>query len=140
MEWKETENGIEVRTEGALAGISRTPAVWYNFLYRVAADGRLEIKVHADVSKNKNACYLPRFGFEFKVPYEMEEMEYFGRRPWENYQDLFHHAPIGLYASDASREYFSYIKPQETGNHTQVRYLTVKNSHTKEELTFQAEP
>ena len=88
MEWEETENGIEVRTEGALAGISRTPAVWYNILYRVAADGRLEIKVHADVSKNKNACYLPRFGFEFKVPYEMEEMEYFGRGPWENYQDL----------------------------------------------------
>lgn len=139
MKWEQTENGIEVRTEGALAGISRTPMVWYKIHYLVAADGCLEIKVHGDVSKNKNACYLPRFGFEFKVPYEMEEMEYFGRGPWENYRDIFHHAPIGLYTSCASQEYFPYVKPQETGNHTQVKYLTVKNSHTEEKLTFQAE-
>ena len=91
------------------------------------------------MSKNKNAIWLPRFGFEFRVPYQMEQMEYFGRGPWENYCDLYHHAPVGLYTSNASREYFPYVKPQENGNHTKVKYLKVKNPHTGETLTFEAE-
>ena len=139
MEWEQKDHTVCVSVEGALAGISRTPSSWYKICYQICADGSLEVKVHAKMSKNKNAIWLPRFGFEFRVPYQMEQMEYFGRGPWENYCDLYHHAPVGLYTSNASREYFPYVKPQENGNHTKVKYLTVKNPHTGETLTFEAE-
>lgn len=151
--WEETEQGIQVQSRGALAGIARWPVAWYTVTYLVDKAGVLHVDTKADINKYKGMVWLPRFGFEFKVPYEMEQMEYYGMGPYENYMDLCHHTYIGKFNSTASDEYVSYVKPQEHGNHKNVKYLSVKDKengilfwtegemecqvlhHTKEELS-----
>ena len=55
----------------------------------------------------------------------MENLEYYGKGPHENYIDLCHHVKVGYYKSTVTDEYVPYIKPQEHGNHTNVKYLLV---------------
>lgn len=136
MHWEETEMGIEVRSKGALAGIARWPAAWYTVIYQVDRSGTLHVRTKADINPHPSVPWLPRFGFEFKVPYAMESMEYYGMGPYENYRDLCHHTRIGRFQSLASREYVPYVKPQEHGNHGKVNYLIVKDEKSAQGICF----
>ncbi|MBS6193960.1 MAG: DUF4981 domain-containing protein [Clostridiales bacterium] len=134
MSWEQTENGVTVRTKGSLAGVARSPFLWYQAVYQIDRAGALHVNVSAHV--NEKAVWLPRFGFEMTLPYQMDHIEYYGRGPYENYRDLCHHVRVGRYTSTASREYVPYVKPQEYGNHTGVKYLEVKEEGVKEGLEF----
>ena len=88
-------------------------------------DGTINVELDGKI---KDKCeWLPRLGFEIKVPYEESVFEYFGMGPYENYIDMNHASMIDLYQSDADSEYVNYIMPQEHGNHTNTKYLKVKN-------------
>ena len=52
-------------------------------------------------------------------------MTYYGRGPVENYIDRNSSEFIGVYENDVQKEYFEYIRPQESGNHTDVRWFRV---------------
>lgn len=64
---------------------------------------------------------------EFILPRGSECLEYFGKGEQENYEDMCRSARIGLYKSTVTDQYFPYIRPQETGNHTAARWLRVTN-------------
>lgn len=123
--------GHVIRAKGSLAGVSRMPQIRHALTASIFADGRIDISLEADVAKT--ACWLPRFGFDLTLPEEDMAFSYYGAGPLENYCDMNHHAPVGQYESTASAEYVPYIMPQEHGNHTKVRRLTIG------ELTFSAE-
>ena len=117
--------GAEVTVNGSLAGVSRTPYFRYTVKYSVTSDGTIKVELDGRI---KDKCeWLPRLGFEIKVPYDKSVFEYFGMGPYENYIDMNHASMIDLYQSDADSEYVNYIMPQEHGNHTMIRYLKVKN-------------
>lgn len=137
MTCEKTAEGYVVTAKGSLAGIARTPLLHYKNIYVVKPDGTLTVSVHADV--NEKAVWLPRFGMEFKVPYEMEQIEYYGMGPYENYQDMHHHAKVGRYVSTVDDEYVAYIKPQDCGNHTKVKELTVQNKENGTGLHFRTD-
>ena len=121
--WEREGKEICVITRGSLAGVGRTPILVYQAEYLVTNSGWLKISVHTEVGAD--AVWLPRLGFQFALPYSMEKMEYYGMGPGENYQDICHYTRIGRYFSTASQEYVPYLKPQEHGNHTHVKYLKV---------------
>ena len=66
---------------------------------------------------------LPRFGLTTQLPERMDRVEYYGRGPHENYQDRNTSAFVGLYTGNAKDFYFPYIRPQENGYRTDVRWL-----------------
>lgn len=108
---------------GALSGVSRLPFFRYTLSVSVAADG--QIRFDLDGRVRENACWLPRLGFELTLPGEFSDFVYYGRGPQENYCDMCHGSRVGRYQSSAEREYVPYIRPQEHGNHTSVRSLTI---------------
>lgn len=68
---------------------------------------------------------LPRLGMRMRLPADMANLQYFGRGPEENYQDRNYGTNIGLYRSHAGAENFDYVRPQETGHHTDTRWLAL---------------
>ena len=114
---------VSIRVTGALSPVSREPLARVAIDYTIFPTGEIQVAVDADVAEK--TMYLPRFGFEFTMPRGNELMEYFGRGPNENYVDMTHHAPVNHYTSTVSEQYFPYIRPQEHGNHTDVKWLAV---------------
>jgi len=125
-----TLDGTCVTVRGSLAGVSRTPYFRYELRQTVFADGTVNAELHGTV---KDCCHwLPRLGFEFRVPYEHDRFTYFGMGPHENYCDMHHASMADRYESDALKEYVNYPMPQEHGNHTRVRSLAIVNGLTFE--------
>lgn len=70
---------------------------------------------------------IPRFGNIITLPEDLTELTFYGRGPEENYIDRNWGTTLGIYHSTVKRQYHPYIRPQETGNKTDVRWLTLTN-------------
>lgn len=68
---------------------------------------------------------VPRIGVRFRLPAAMDQLQFLGRGPWENYWDRKAGYPVDLYKSTAGKEYYPYVRPQETGHHTDTRWLAL---------------
>ena len=115
------DNKIEV--EGSLAGISRTPFLRYQTIFTIGSNGNIDVSFHANI--RESCIYLPRLGFEFRLPQNDNIFHYFGRGNMENYIDLHYHTRTDLFESRPSLEYVPYIRPQEHGNHTNTTLLDI---------------
>lgn len=114
--------GNKIITEGCLCALARMPVAKFEVCYTLLEKGVIKVELHSDI--RENAVWLPRFGFEIRLPYDTENFEYFGLGDKENYIDLCHHAKMGRYFSFADNEYVDYVMPQEHGNHCKARYLS----------------
>ena len=70
---------------------------------------------------------LPCMGNTFVMPNDYQQLEYYGRGPWDNYPDRKVSSPIAKYVSKVSEQYFHYPRPQYSGNHEQTAYVELKN-------------
>ncbi len=120
-ECKIEDNKIIVK--GSLAGVSRAPYFKYTLEIDVSQNGRINYHLMGDV--RENSIWLPRLGFEFKLPLSMQDFSFFGQGPYGSYCDMCHHTTINMYKSNAQDEYEPYPVPQEHGNHTDVKYLKI---------------
>ncbi|MHB9137916.1 MAG: glycoside hydrolase family 2 TIM barrel-domain containing protein [Victivallaceae bacterium] len=68
---------------------------------------------------------IPRLGVTLTLPLELRRIEWFGRGPLENYCDRDAGYPVGRYSADVDELYVPYIMPQESGNHTEVRWAAM---------------
>jgi beta-galactosidase len=68
---------------------------------------------------------LPRLGVVMRVAPEFENFRWYGRGPWENYADRKRSADMGVWQGSVGGQYVPYVKPQETGNKEDVRWLTL---------------
>ena len=80
---------------------------------------------------------VPRIGVRFRLPASMNQVEYFGRGPAENYLDRNAGSMVGLYKSTAEELYFPYVRPQENGHHTDTRWVSLSTG--KKGLLIQAD-
>jgi beta-galactosidase len=71
---------------------------------------------------------IPRIGVRFRLPATMDNVTYFGRGPEENYIDRWHGTTVGLYSTTAWEMYTPYVRPQENGHRTQVRWMSLSES------------
>jgi beta-galactosidase len=98
-------------------------AVRHLHTYAIAPDGR--IRVENTFIVDKALPDLPRLGVACVLPPALEHLKWFGRGPFDNYSDRKRAAIIDLYESTVTDQYVPYILPQEHGNRTDVRWLTL---------------
>ena len=85
-----------------------------------------------DAERRKSSkLNVPRIGVRFRMPVSMDQVEYFGRGPAENYWDRKAGSMVGLYKANANDLYFPYVRPQENGHHTDTRWVSVSNNQKK---------
>lgn len=94
--------------------------------YIINSDGK--ITVEFELTPAKNLPEIPEVGMMFTMPFEFVELEWYGNGPHENYIDRNNGAKLGLYNGDVRDQYTPYLKPQECGNKTEVRWASVTNS------------
>ena len=78
-----------------------------------------------DKVSERDKMVVPRIGVRFRLPVTMNQLEYFGRGPLENYWDRKAGYMIGQYKSTAEDQYFPYVRPQENGHHCDTRWITL---------------
>ena len=91
--------------------------------YRLLAGGLLKVDA-AFQGAEKKPVDIPRIGFRFRV--KENDFQYFGRGPVENYIDRNSGAFKSVYAAKASNEFYPYVRPQETGHHTETEWIATK--------------
>ncbi|MCK9218458.1 MAG: DUF4981 domain-containing protein [Bacteroidales bacterium] len=94
-------------------------------------DGSGKVMVAATfIPQKKNLPELIRFGMNMQINETLDKVTWFGRGPWENYWDRNRSAFIGQYKSTVEEQFTSYVRPQENGYKTEVRWMTLEgNKH-----------
>lgn len=100
----------------------------YVTVYRVYADGILGVTSELIPLAGGNTPELMRFGTVIKMPKKYENFTWYGRGPWENYSDRKTASFVGIYSGKTDSQYFPYVRPQESGNKTDVRWLTLTDN------------
>ena len=117
-----TENG-KIMVKGSVSGVSRKPFLHYALTVQIFEDGKVDQALSCNIAED--VIWLPRLGYEMLLPQSADAFSYYGHGPMESYCDLHHHAPVGMYESNAEQEYVPYVRPQEHGNHYGVKYLQI---------------
>ncbi len=99
----------------------------YTISYFVDAAGAVTVGAALDIS-GLQTPELPRFGMRIELPKQYDRLSYYGRGPWENYADRNTASFIGIYNSTVKDQYTPYIRPQENGYKTDVRWLVLQNN------------
>jgi beta-galactosidase len=95
--------------------------------YEINSDGELSVKQSMTIDEKENVPMLPRFGMELILPKRFNSISYYGRGPHENYIDRNYSSQVGLYRQSVQEQYFAYIRPQETGHKTGIRWYDIFN-------------
>ena len=115
------ENGIAVIEAGYYM-----PETDASLMMRYEINNAGEIKLTQKMTAGgKEAPEMFRFGVVLQMPYDYDTVEYYGRGPWENYSDRHSSARVGLYRQSVKDQFYPYIRPQETGTKTGLRWWTV---------------
>lgn len=130
----QVENGV-ITVEGSFAGVSRLPLLRYVMTVEIFANGKVDVNFKAKI--REDAFWLPRLGFEFELPKNLGDFQYYGRGPIECYCDMCHWAQIGMYESSAEEEYVNYVFPQEHGNHNDTKLLQIGKLQFTSETGFE---
>ncbi|MRX63884.1 glycoside hydrolase family 2 TIM barrel-domain containing protein [Maribacter luteus] len=119
------DNGtIHITTEYTLPSVQGGVGLTYDI------NDKGEIRVTTKLSNiSKDLPVLPRFGNNFIIKKEYENVNWYGRGPFENYQDRKTAALVGKYGAKVDDLYYPYIRPQENGNRSDVRWVTFKNAN-----------
>ena len=124
---------IEVKQEDGKAIVTadiylRDVASDYRIVYTMATDGGLGVNIQYKAGADE-LPEMPRFGMIMTLNRDYENLNYYGRGPWENYTDRNTASFIGVYSSKVSDQYVAYTRPQENGYKTDVRWLTLTNNN-----------
>ncbi len=139
-DWKNADRKLE---RIALTGndAARTLTCYYKLerldarltiAYTLDIKGELIVNEHLDV--NEQAEHKPqmfRFGMQWVMPAEYDNIKFMGRGPHENYIDRNHSQKLGLYTQKVADQYWGYVRPQESGNKTDVRYWQMLDASGK---------
>lgn len=98
--------------------------------YMVYGDGTMEVEQSLNAKTKAKVEGLFRFGMRLELPYDMDKSEFYGRGPIENYIDRKESQPVGLYTQTADQQFFPYIRPQETGTKSDIRWWKQSGNST----------
>ncbi len=122
----------EIKDEVTIQCSFDLPAVEGQIVVSYTINALGEITVNNQLANIKaDLPHLPRFGNNLILKDEYQTVNWFGRGPHENYQDRKTSALVGEYKASVSDLYFAYIRPQENGYKTEVRWVTFTNSNGK---------
>jgi beta-galactosidase len=119
---------VRIRFEKRIDDENGEPAARYTVAYTVLGSGDILV----DTSFTKASDSLPellRFGMNLELPRAFDKMSWYGRGPFENYWDRKTAAEVGLYESSVADQLVPYVRPQENGNKTDVRWLSLTDAN-----------
>ena len=96
--------------------------------YRISDQGAMEITESLIPGADRSLPDLFRFGVQIPMPRSFEHLEYYGRGPHENYLDRNSSSFLGIWKQTVTEQFYPYIKPQETGTKTDIRWLRITNN------------
>ncbi|MEJ5960938.1 glycoside hydrolase family 2 TIM barrel-domain containing protein [Pedobacter immunditicola] len=99
-------------------------------LITVYADGTLKVDNRFTAVKGKYPLLL-RVGNNLELNEQFQNIQFYGRGPWENYSDRKTASLVGIYNQEVKDQYFNYARPQESGNKTEVRWVNFTNKKGK---------
>lgn len=100
----------------------------YTTRYRIDAAGHIRMQVQFQPQASR-VPDLPRLGVAMELPGTLRQVTWYGRGPGENYIDRASGYAIGLYHADVGQLDFSYIRPQQNGNRSGVRWFSITDGH-----------
>tara|TARA_R110002126_G_scaffold72364_1_gene180924 strand:+ start:112286 stop:115363 length:3078 start_codon:yes stop_codon:yes gene_type:complete len=118
-----TEENVNITVKYNLGKAKKSTAILKYTFYK---NGKIAVETVLDNLDSKLPV-LPRFGNNFIIKKEYDNVNWFGRGPFENYQDRKTAALVGNYMAKVSELYFPYIRPQENGYKTENRWATFTN-------------
>lgn len=98
-------------------------------IYRINAAGEIDITQSLSIKDTDKESFLPRFGMQITLCPGFNDIEFYGRGPIENYADRKLSAFIGKYNQKVNDQYYPYIRPQETGNKSDLRWFRLKHQN-----------
>lgn len=99
-----------------------------NLTYIISPAGAVKVSQKMTTDKDAKVSNMFRFGMQMAMPRTFETIEYYGRGPVENYSDRNHAADLGIYRQSVASQFYPYIRPQENGTKTDIRWWKVLNA------------
>lgn len=90
--------------------------------YLITTSGKVEVAQTLVPDADAQVPGMLRYGMVMQLPYNMDKSEYFGRGPVENYADRKFSQRFGIYQQTADEQFYPYIRPQETGTKSDMRW------------------
>jgi beta-galactosidase len=100
----------------------------YRAVYTLYSSGDVVISGEIDPGASE-LPELPRFGMNFRIPATFSQVKWYGRGPYENYWDRHTASVTGVYESTVNDLYFPYMRPQENGTRTDVRWMLLSDAN-----------
>lgn len=104
--------------------------------YTLTTGGEVIVREQMTADREANIPEMFRYGMQLQMPERFNRLSYYGRGPVENYTDRNSSQFIITEDTTVESQYYPYIRPQESGNHTDVRYFTVYDGQSGRGLTF----
>ena len=93
--------------------------------YTLTAEGEVIVREQFTADQGAEVSPMFRYGMQLQMPKQFCNVKYYGRGPIENYSDRNSSEFLGVYENKVADEYYPYVRPQESGNHTDIRWFRV---------------
>ena len=124
FKWETVGDQVQVNAEYDMKNVSAR----LNLTYVINNKGAVKVTQKMTADQQAKVSSMFRFGMQMQMPKSFETIEYYGRGPIENYSDRNHVTDLGLYRQSVDEQFYSYIRPQETGTKTDIRWWKQLNS------------
>ena len=95
--------------------------------YTINNEGAIKVTQKMTADKEAKVANMFRFGMQMQMPRSFDKVEYYGRGPVENYIDRKANADLGIYRQSVAEQFYTYIRPQETGTKSDLRWWKTLN-------------
>ncbi|HBL75157.1 MAG: beta-galactosidase [Bacteroidetes bacterium GWF2_42_66] len=122
-----TNNHAVISVDMQLNSENGIPIADYSTVFNVLGNGEMLVQNHFKMLSD-TLPEIPLLGINLQMPRKYDQISWLGRGPHESYADRKTSAFVGLYSGSVSDQYFPYLRPQENGNKTDVRWMTVTDA------------
>ena len=126
-QWKKPQMKV---TDCSVSGNSvvakiEMPMALLTMTYTLQQNGEVIVRQQLAPKADAKETWMFRYGMQLQMPKKYDTVKYYGRGPQENYCDRNSSQFLGYYEGKVSEQYYPYVRPQESGNHTDIRWFEV---------------
>jgi beta-galactosidase len=127
ISWSEKQGEIQLIIESHTSNPVISTSFENRYLYTITGSGKITMD-HTVTPVGKMPEWLPRIGLQMVLDSALDQVKWYGRGPFETYPDRKTGAKIGVWYGPVTDQYMPYLIPQENGNKTDVRWVTLQNT------------
>ena len=127
MEYAAEDDKVTVKINTHFSCWNQTWGFKCHYIYTIYANHTMKLDLKGDAFRYSSFApeMLPRVGIEYRMPQEMDAVQWYGLGPGENYSDSREAAHMGVYQATVEEMHTDYVMPQENGHREQVRWVAV---------------